>query len=185
MPSIAKMIVSFPSSSDAPLELLLLDGNCGPVTLWGVLKYFKKRASTTQIIEACRHTKKYGAFTIGLAVALHDSGLSVRFYSDPDPNPPFIEARFYRMAVQKDIQIERAISLSSLLSRIDKENIGVVFYNTVENRGHFSPLLGVKDGELVLPYSNEGFIASKKFLKLWKAPEIFRQCLIVSSVVHT
>src|SRR5262249_53723829 len=81
------MVNDFPAYWNAPSQLLALDGCCGPVTAWGILKYFRIRASSAQIIEACRYTKRHGTFTIALAVALREFGLLVSFYSYFDPNP--------------------------------------------------------------------------------------------------
>src|SRR5215204_4373283 len=106
------IIKNFPDYWDAPFQLLQLDGSCGVITAWGVLKYFRKRASSARLIKSCRYTKKHGTFTIALAVALREHGLTVKFFSEPDPNPNAIEKSCYRLAEKLGVQIYRAISLS-------------------------------------------------------------------------
>jgi len=79
--------MDFPSYADAPSSLLAADGHCGLLTAWTVLRYFGKRVSATKVIKACRYTRRYGVFTIGLATALAEHGLSVKFHTQRDPQP--------------------------------------------------------------------------------------------------
>jgi hypothetical protein len=172
------MIKNFPDYWDAPSRLLQLDGSCGLITAWGILKYFKKRTSSERLIESCRYTKKHGTFTIALAVALRERGLSVRYFSEPDPNPNAIEKRCYRIAEKVGVQINGAISLEALLAQIGANCIPVVSYNTAENNGHLTPLLGTENGKVILPYSDKGLMPKREFLSRWGEPEIFRQCVV-------
>ena len=145
---------------------------------WGILKYFRKRTSSTHLLESCHYTKKHGTFTIGLAVALREHGLSVRYFSEPDPNPKAIEKQCYRIAEKIGVQVNHAISLESLLAQIGEHSIPIVSYNTAENNGHLTPLLGAENGMVVLPYSDKGFMPKHEFLRRWSEPEIFRQCIV-------
>jgi len=172
--------ISFPSYFDAPNKLLQLDSNCGLVTAWSILKYFKKRTSSAKLIELCCHTKKHGTFTIALAVALKKHGLNVSFFSEYDPNQHLIERRNYIIAKKIGINIQPAINLDLLLNNINSNNLAVVLYNTPENNGHLSPLLGNDRNNLILPFSDEGFMTKQEFLIRWNEPEIYRQSLIVS-----
>ena len=174
------MVNDFPAYWNAPSQLLTLDGCCGPVTAWGILKYFRIRASSARIIEACRYTKRHGTFTIALAVALREFGLSVSFYSDFDPNPNRIERRCLCIAERLGVHVKRSIGLKSLLARINSRSIPVVLYNTPEGNGHLSPLLGVENGCVALPYSDEVMMPKRVFLRRWSEPGVLRQCLIAS-----
>ena len=171
---------SFPKYFDAPLKLLQLESNCGLITAWSILKYFKKKTSAAKIIELCRHTKKHGTFTIALSVALKQHGLNVSFFSEFDPKPHLIEKRCYSIAKKIGVDIHQSIDLEILLSKINSENIAVVLYNTPEDNGHLSPLLGKDDDNLVLPFSENGYLPRQEFLDCWNSPEIYRQCLIAS-----
>lgn len=172
------MIRNFPNYWDAPSQLLQLDGGCGLVTAWGILKYFRKRVVSASLIDSCRYTKKYGVFTIALAVALREHGLSVSYFSEADPEPNLIEQRCYRIAGEIGIQVEGAISLGSLLAQINRHSIPVVLYNTSQDSGHLTPLLGVEHGKVVLPYSDERLMVRREFLRRWGESEIFRQCVV-------
>ena|SRR5580693_4804335 len=175
------MIGNFPSYWDAPSQLLSLNGCCGPVTAWGILKYFGKRPSSAKLIEACRYSKRHGTFMIALAVALGEAGLSVSQYSDHDPDPHLIERRCYKAASRLGIRVAPTKGLNALLTQIGSGSIAVVFYLAAEGNGHISPLLGVEGPNLVLPYSNGGLLPRREFVKRWNEPGIFRQCLVVSA----
>lgn len=175
------MISDFPSYWDAPSQLLMLDGCCGLVTAWGLLKYFKRRASVAKLIKACRYTQKHGTFMIALAVAFQEFGLSVTFYSDFDPDPSLIERRCFLIADRVGIRIEPSIRLNALLTQISSRSIPVALFNTLEGHGHISPLLGVEGRNVILPYSEEKLMPKRVFLKQWNEPEIFRQCMVVSN----
>jgi hypothetical protein len=174
------VIEDFPTILEVPQKIFHIDGNCGPIAAWAALHYFKKRVSQSRIISACHYTKKHGVFTIWLAVALHEFGLAVRFFSDPDLNPKAIEKKGYRVARKYGIEVEPAICPSELLKSIDRETIAIVFYITDMDQGHFSPLIGTRRGKLVLPYSENGVMSEEEFTKRSSAPDILRQCVLVS-----
>lgn len=171
---------NFPDYWDAPHKLLRCEGCCGLIAAWGVLKYFRRRASAAQLIDSCRYTKKHGVFTISLAVALREHGLSVTFYGEPDPQPKLIEQRCYRSAENIGVRIEPAIALDMLLAQVSQNHVPIISYNTDEDNGHLSPILGVENDKVILPYSDEGMMSKAELCNRWSAPEIFRQCLIVS-----
>jgi hypothetical protein len=135
--------MNFPEYNDAPPSIYAIDSNCGVLAAWGVLTYFGRRTSVRKLLRLCRHTKKHGVFTIALALALYDHGLSVDFYSDCDPAPKWIERACYARARRLGLQVKQAINVHKLVRRIDRDHIGVVFYNTEDDVGHFSPLLGM------------------------------------------
>ena len=174
------MIKGFPKYEDAPLPLMQLDGNCGPVTVWAILKYFRKRVSSKTIVTACRHTKKHGTFTIAMALALREFGRRVIFYTEPDPAPQLIEKRCYKLAQEAGIPINNAIAIKSLCAAIRRDCLPIVFYDTVSGMGHFSPLIGFQGNKLLLPFDENQEITITDFNQRWNAPGIYRQCLVVS-----
>ena len=127
----------FPSWTDAPLALLTRDGHCGLLAAWVVLRHFRKRTSSAQLIKDVAHSNKHGAFTIGIAHALAKAGLRVRFHTDLDPDPKPIERRLYRMAERQGAAILPAVEVSTLLASVRAGSIPVVFYNVDDGSGHF------------------------------------------------
>ena len=107
-------------------------------------------------------------------------GLTVSFFSEPDPKPNAIEKRYYRIAEEIGVDVKSSISLESLLAQVSARNIAVVLYNTPEGNGHLTPLLGVDGNNLILPFSDEGSMPKQEFLARWSEPEIYRQSLVVS-----
>jgi hypothetical protein len=164
---------------DAPLRLQAIEGNCGLLAAWIVLRHFGLRTSCTSLIGSCCHTRRYGVFTIALASALQERGLRVTFHSDPDPDIKPLERRFYRKARRLGISVLPSQSLSALLRHVRAGRVVIVFYDTPEGQGHFSTLLGERHGELVLPHADSGRMPRAAFLRAWRAPGIARQCIVV------
>ena len=129
-------------------------------------------------MESCRYTKKHGTFTIALAVAFREHGLSISYFSEPDSHPNPIEKRCYRIAEKLGVQMNGPTSLKVLLAQVSSGRVPVVLYNTSENNGHLTPVLGIQNGNLILPYSDEGFMPRREFLRRWSEPEIFKQCVV-------
>ena len=163
-----------------PRELENLDGHCGPLSLWLVLNSFGQQISPSEIIKQSKYTKKYGTFTISLAVALKRWGYKVDFYSDPDPNPKPIEIKSYKEAEGLGIRVQPPLSIEDLLAEIQNGKTVIVYYNTPEDQGHYSPLLG-KNGEyLLLPLADGGKVRESDFIKYRQAPEIYRQSISIT-----
>jgi hypothetical protein len=171
----------FPKYSEAPTALLQLEGNCGPVTIWATLKYFKKRVSSQRIIEACRYTKKHGTFAIAMAIALNKFGLDVSFYTEPDPKPHLIERQCYKLCRSLGITINSAANLNFLRSQIRQSRLPILLYDSADGTGHFSPLLGIIGRKLILPFDQQNGLYISDFQNRWKAKGICRQCIIVSN----
>ncbi len=174
--------IALPSLSRAPFALHQLEGNCGVMTAWGVLRFFHKRTASARLMRSCRYTKKHGTFTIALAVALREHGLQVDFYSDPDPAPYTIERRCYRLAQTFGVVFHAGTDLADILAQINQQTIAVALYNTEDDIGHMSPVLPGGDKQVFLPYAETPenlFMAREQFVQQWSAPEIYRQCLVV------
>lgn len=177
----------FPNHGDAPHALLALDGNCGPLSVWFLLKHFRKRTSAEKLIRLCRHTKRYGTFTIGLAYALHKHGLRVEFHTENDPAPKPLERVLYPTAKRAGVTMGGPLDMDNLLCRVRQGGIGIVSYDEGDGTGgdgtggdgtgHFSPVIGMRRNRLILPYSTEGSMKPDEFEKRWRAPGICRQCL--------
>lgn len=176
-------IIEFPSRWNAPYNIHALEGNCGVLAAWGVLRYFHKRTSSRQLIQACRYTKKHGVFGIALAVALKEYGLTVTYYADPDPDPHAIERQSRRKAEQMGLPLKGAIELEQVLGLLTPQTIPVVLYETEEGNGHISPLTGCTDGYVYLPYAEmdeRQKMSKEEFVRRWAAPEILGTCVMVS-----
>ena len=170
----------FPGYDEAPRALLALDGNCGPTSVWLLLRYFRRRPSSQRIIRSCRYTKRHGTFTIGLAVALREHGLRVNFHTEDDPDPMPIERRLYKTAEKAGVVLGEALRVDELLDRVRSGRIAIVCFNTDEGHGHFTPLTGVRGRRLVLPYTEQGSMGILDFERRWTAPGICRQCVLTA-----
>jgi len=170
----------FPGYYEAPRALFALDGNCGPMSVWLLLRHFRKRTSSEQIIRLCRYTKRHGTFTIALALALREHGLRVNFHTEEDPAPMPIERRLYKTAERSGVVVGNALQVNELLNRIRSGEVAIVCFNTDAGDGHFSPLIGVKRRQLVLPYTDQGRMDVEEFERRWTAPGICRQCVFAA-----
>lgn len=169
-----------PAPFEAPMALLGLTGNCGPMSVWMVLRLFRKSVSATRVIRACRHTERVGCYGIALALALHKFGLQVTFHTDPDPDIQPLEARCYHWARRRGIPIEPALTLMEMRARV-RHQTAIVSLADREGNGHFSPLVGYRRGKLLLPYTNEEWLTVEEFERRWSGPGYPRQCLLVSA----
>lgn len=167
----------FPSYDDAPRAFFALDGNCGPVSVWMLLRHFRRRTSSERIIRLCRYTKRHGTFTIALAIALREHGLRVHFHTEVDPAPMPIERRLYKTAEKSGVMMGEALRVDQLLARIRRGEVAIVCCDTDTGDGHFSPLLGVEQDRLILPYTDQGGMDVEEFERRWTAPGICRQCV--------
>jgi hypothetical protein len=175
--------MKFPEWWEAPKELYEIEGHCGLVTAWLVLRYFGKFTEVPKLVKACRHSKRHGVFTVCLATCLKEHGLQVSFHSDPDNDICEFERRGYIYARRLGLLVEPALELPVLLCERKKGHIPIVFYNTSSNHGHFSPLLAIRNGVLRLPLDENEMMPLSEFLSRWSAPGILRQSIIVSPFV--
>jgi hypothetical protein len=133
-----------------------------------------------KLARACAYTKRHGVFTVGLAAGLKEHGLQVSFHSDPDAHVGGFEKRCYARACRIGVLPEPALELSAIFRERKRGRIPIVFFNTPTDVGHFSPLLGIQNGELRLPLADGGKMSEGDFLDRWSEPEILRQCVITS-----
>jgi hypothetical protein len=173
------MPTAFPSPYDAPAKLLAVDGHCGLLAAWCVIRYYHRRTSTDQLIRMCGYTRRYGVSTVGLAVALSEHGLDVTFHTEPDLAMKGLERRFYQRARDLQIPVLPPVSLRELVAHTAAGHIPIVLHETTRGQAHFSPLLGQRRGRLLLPHSDGGSMSRGQFIKRWRAPEILQQCVIV------
>lgn len=170
----------FPTILEVPHRLEQLDGNCGVVAVWMVLEYFGIKHRVDDLIHQCHHTDEYGTFTAGLALALHDYGLHVQLHTEPDDDMKPLEQSLYEEARNRNIVVAPAISLDKLLALLSRSCKSIVFFDTDDGCGHFSPLSGVRGKNLLLPYTENGSLPRETFVHRWNAPEILQQCVVVS-----
>jgi len=170
--------MTFPDWWDAPGELLAMEGHCGLLAAWMVLRHFTKRVSIPKLITACDYTKRHGVFTVGLAAGLKAQGLQVSFHSELDFHIGAFERRCYARARRIGVVAQPALELANLLRERKRGRIPIVFFNTLSDVGHFSPLLGVRDGMLRLPLADDGKMSRSDFLASWSEPHILRQSIV-------
>lgn len=168
----------FPDWSDAPAELIQLDGNCGPLAAWVVLRHLRVRTSSKALIRSLRFSRKWRVFTIGIAVALAEHGLDVEFCSDPDPDIQPLERRLYARARRLGIAVRPALDVRELGAAIREGGLAVVFYRSVEGGGHLSPVAGFAGGRIELPHDSEGGLSIGRFRRAWSGPDYPRQVVI-------
>lgn len=175
------LIPPFLGRGAVPKRLDRYPGNCGPVSVWMVLKYFRKRCCSDHLIESCGYTKECGCFTAGLALALNEYGLKVSFHSDPDDDPDPLEQKACELGRQKGVMMQPALDLPDLLKEITPARIAIVALDTDDGVGHFSPLLGAVRDMLVVPNIEGEHLPIDEFLKKWDSPGNLRQCLLVNN----
>lgn len=174
-----KAICPFPSYADVPFKLTRLDAPCGPVAAWAVLRHFRRRASCDQILRDCGYHGWDSVFAIGIANALARAGLCVSFHTDPDPKTHPHERRMYRLARQVGITPKPALTLHELQTATADGAVPIVLYDTPSGSGHFSPMLGVHKGLVLLPFHDTPDAMSvAKFRRVWTAPGVCRQVVV-------
>jgi hypothetical protein len=135
------------------------------------------------LARSCGHSEEHGVFTWCLAVAIRRLGLRVRYFGDRDPRPQRRERECRSVARRLGVIVGGKATLDELLSMVRTDTIPVVFFDTAEGTGHFSPLLGASGGRLLLPYveNGTGTLDRRTFLKRWRAEGVLRQAIVVSS----
>jgi hypothetical protein len=177
--------MKFPEWWEAPEELFEIDGHCGLVAAWLVLRYFGRPTDVSKLVKTCRYTKRHGVFTVSLATCLKEHGLQVSFHSDPDNDIGEFERRGYVHARRLGLHVEPALEVPVLIRERKRGNVPIVFYNTSSNLGHFSPLIALRRGVLRLPLAEDGKMPLSEFLDRWSAPEILRQSIIAGPSVES
>ena len=171
--------MSFPTLRDIPPELFAIEGNCGPIAAWMALRHFRKRVAIARLIKLCRHTKKYGTFTVSIAVALKHCGLSPVFHTEDDSQMTRIEIASYRAALALAVPILPPLSVDQLRLQVQSGAFAIVFFDAEDGQGHFSPVTSISDQEIVFPYGNEERLSLPTFLTRWSAPGVHRQAVVL------
>jgi hypothetical protein len=171
--------MSIPEWWDAPIGLPRIEGPCGLVAAWQVLRHFQRRATVRRIALECGHTVKHGVFTVGLAAGLQSLGLDVEFFSDPDLEIGFTERRCYSRALRAGVCFSGPPDLTALLRASRGGAVLVVFFDTPSGKGTFSPVTGLRKGRLLLPLADEGDLPLSVFKRRWAAPRVLRQAVLV------
>lgn len=168
-----------PPLGEAPMFLHALPANCGPMSVWQVLRRFGRRVGVARIVRACRHTQRDGCYGIALALALHEFGLRVAFHTDPDPAIEPREAECYATARRLGIPISPALELTELRRLVRRRPV-IVYLAGTDGSGHFSPLIGFRRGRAILPYTENTELPVDEFASRWSGPGYPRQCMLVS-----
>lgn len=168
----------FPDYLDAPASLLATDGHCGLLAAWTVLRFFGKRTSADKLRLACRFTERDGVFAIGLAVALREHGLGVSFHTEDDPAPRAVERRLYGRARRLKVAIHPPLSLAAVIAVVSDDCLPVVLYQDKDDP-HFSPVLGLRRGRVLLPLAESGSVSARALRVARREPGILQQTLLV------
>ena len=171
--------MGLPDWSDAPGKLIGLDGNCGPLAAWTVLRHFGIRTSATSLIRSLRYSRS-GVFTIGIAVALAEHRLQVEFLSDPDPDVQPMERRLYARARRLGVEFRPAVGIRQLTVALRQGRHPIVFYRAIDGEGHFSPVAAISNGFVELPHDNRGRLSVARFRIAWREPGFLRQTVIAT-----
>jgi hypothetical protein len=171
----------YPQICEAPLELLALESNCGPLTIWWTLQRFGRRIGAKRIVHDSRHSAKDGVYAICMAACLRRYGLRVRFFSDKDLQPQSAEKFCYRRAKSIGIEICPAVAIETILKQLNPDNLLIVLYNKNNGDAHYSPVTSFSDKYLEMPFEPSRRIRKEDFQGRWDNGEILRQSIIVSS----
>lgn len=171
--------MSFPAPRSIPPQLFAIEGNCGPIAAWMALRHFRKRVAVAHLIKLCRHTKKYGTFTVAIAVALKRCGLSPVFHTEADGQLTRIELSSYKAASSLGIPILPSLSVDQLRLHVQSGAFVIVFFDAEDGEGHFSPVAKISDHEITFPYGNEESLPLPTFLARWSAPGVHRQAVVL------
>ena len=172
-----------PSLWSAPATLLGLDGHCGLLTAWVALRHFHRRTSSAKLVRACGYSCEDGIFSVALACALHDHGLEVTFYTDPDLAMQPAEQPFYSRASSLGILVQPAAALDVLIAQVAAGRLPIVLYYTPEGGTHFSILTGSSPD--AVQFHDEGELSRQTFEQGWNTPDTLRQTVIVGSSSRT
>lgn len=171
----------FPRLADAPATLRALEGSCGPVTAWQVLTYLGYEVDAEELLRDACFDSDVGAYAVGLAVALAARGLRVFFHSDPDPAPSPVELDLYTSAESLGVTFKPGADLVTLDRELERQPMGqgvaLLLYEANDEVPHFTPFLGLHDGEVVVPNEGDGIAISEMEMRR-SAPGIYRQAII-------
>lgn len=85
------------------------------------------------------------------------------------------------MAVRPGALPHPALELSALSLALRHGCIPIVLFNSESDVAHFSPLLGVRRGNVILPLADEEKLPMNRFRARWSEPGIQRQCVIAGT----
>lgn len=176
------MAIDFPHPFDAPIPLLAADNHCGLIAAWTVLRFFAKRTTVRRLRTSSGYTKTNGVYAIGLALALREHGLGVRFHTDRDPGPAASERKLYAEARRRGIAIGPALSVPVLVAMASPTCVPIVLYQA-DRDPHFSPVLGQRRGRVLMPLADVGFLSARALAVARRQPGILRQTVVVTPTV--
>ncbi|ADB40812.1 hypothetical protein Slin_4834 [Spirosoma linguale DSM 74] len=94
-----------------------------------------------------------------------------------------IEVECYRRAAELGIYRKEPPELNSILAKVNSSCIPIIFYNTEDDVGHFSPIVGTQGDQVLMPYTDKRTMSKVELQQRWSAPGILRQCLLVSAPI--
>lgn len=162
-----------------PKLLRELDGGCGVVSAWIVLRLFHKRVKSSDLIRQCRYTENDGVFIISLAVAIKQNGINVELYKDFDPNPEPLEIQGFIDAEKIGVKIFPAIPIIKASTFINENKVVIALYDTEDGQAHISPISSINKKKVTLMYDLEDEVKIDEFELRRSAPGICRQLIVV------
>jgi len=85
------------------------------------------------------------------------------------------------MAERRGVAILPPVDVSALVASVRSGSLPIVFYLAENGHGHFSPLLGMDQRRLILPFDDQEGLPVTKFRKAWAAPGICRQAVVADA----
>ncbi|OTG66799.1 cysteine peptidase family C39 domain-containing protein [Acinetobacter silvestris] len=131
-----------------PESLLNLESNCGVFALWMIFQQHGIEKNIEELIQASKHDRVDGTFTIALAFALKKFGFNVSFYTDPDPNIDPDEIIFYENAQVQGVHIHAALSYQQIQQAVESGKLVIVYYDTLDGIGNQSLVYSIDEHEI-------------------------------------
>lgn len=183
------------------------DTDCGPLALKMVLSYFDEDYSFEELAKLEKQLDAGFVWSTGIALAANKLGFRVKFISKTNFNPEETDLKYYQEHYdeqarnvlnelreelkEKDIEVQKDMSLSELLSYVSKDSIVIIAlnWNIVTGKdgfcGHFVPITGYDDENIYV--HNPGiasampYLAIKRdlFLKSWESKGTDKDTVII------
>jgi hypothetical protein len=167
-----------PQTFGAPSAILQLKNNCGPLIIWSVLKYFKRRANAADIIKHCHYDPAHGTHAIGIAICLKHYNLEVSYHGSDHDTPENDELFLFRQAHSIGIPIQTALTLNDLAKHISNKHVPIVCYEARQG-GHFAAITKVTPEKVNLHLGVKRELSRKTFLKNWNNNVFHANCVLV------
>jgi hypothetical protein len=86
----------------------------------------------------------------------------------------------YGTARALGIEVLPALTTAELTDAFHFGRVALVYLDSDEDTGHFSPLIAVQNSRAILPNTDRGSMPIGEFETKWSALGICRQCILIS-----